>query len=62
MNCGVEWTEQVPIESIINDVLDHLVKLNLGHAPGSFYSVYPCQTSPSPFVRTNHLSPLSLGA
>ena len=31
MNCGVEWTEQVPIESIINDVLDHLVKLNLGH-------------------------------
>jgi hypothetical protein len=31
MNCGVEWTEQVPIESIINDVLNHLVKLNLGH-------------------------------
>ena len=31
MNCGVEWTEQVPIESIINDVLYHLVKLNLGH-------------------------------
>ena len=30
MNCGVEWTEQVPIESIINDVLDLLVKVNLG--------------------------------
>lgn len=31
MNCGVGMTEQFSTGSIINDVLDHLVKLTMGH-------------------------------